>query len=158
MTNPALLWHKNATKMPRKWREVTNTCISVPLEKIPNCSLSTTSAPFVRLCSFRRKKFWCHSAEKHRMVWVDRDLKNPLIQIPCYGQGHRALSQAAPGPTQPGLNNSRNGAATASLGNLCQGLSTHTYLKKRWNSHILSWTSGVPPEWQQRPPTGDQLF
>ena len=54
------------------------------------------------------------------------NLKSHLVSSPCHGQGHLPLSQVAPSPIQPGLEHFRDGAATASLGNLCQGLTTLT--------------------------------
>ena len=37
------------------------------------------------------------------MFWVGRNVTDHLVPIPCYGQGHRPLDQAAQSPIQPGL-------------------------------------------------------
>jgi len=47
-----------------------------------------------------------------------------LIPKPCHGQGHLPPDQFAQSLVQPGLEHFQEGAATASLGNLCQGLTT----------------------------------
>lgn len=36
------------------------------------------------------------------MTCVRRDPKDYLIPIPCFGQGHPSIEQAAQGPIQPG--------------------------------------------------------
>jgi len=66
----------------------------------------------------------------HRMTeWfgLEGTLKIIQFQPPCHGQGHLLLEQVAQSPVQPGLEPwppPREGAATASQGNLCQGLTT----------------------------------
>jgi len=42
-------------------------------------------------------------AENHRRVWVGRDLKAHLVQLPCHGQGPLPPAQGAQSPIQPGL-------------------------------------------------------
>jgi len=46
------------------------------------------------------------------------------FQPPCHEQGHLPPAQGAQSPIQPGLEHCQEEAATASLGNLGQGLST----------------------------------
>lgn len=45
----------------------------------------------------------------------------------CNGQGHVPLDQLAPNPIHSGPGRFRHGAATASVGNLCQGLTTGVF-------------------------------
>jgi len=49
------------------------------------------------------------------MPWASRDLKAHAVPTPCHGQGCRPPAQAAQGPIQPGLENLRDEAPTASL-------------------------------------------
>lgn len=65
-------------------------------------------------CNPRTRAF-----NSHRMVWVGRDLKAHLAPTPCHGQGHPPPDQVAQIHIQPGLNTSRDGASTSSLGSLC---------------------------------------
>lgn len=58
------------------------------------------------------------------MVWIGRDLKIHAVQPPCCGQSHLLLDQAAQGPSSLALNISNDGESTASVGNLCEGLTT----------------------------------
>lgn len=58
----------------------------------------------------------------HRMVWLARDFKGHLIQIPCHGQGCHPLDRIAQTTSSLVLNSSRDGASTISLGKLCQCL------------------------------------
>jgi len=37
------------------------------------------------------------------MGWVEKDLKDHLVSIPCYVQGRQPLDQAAQSHIQPGL-------------------------------------------------------
>ena len=54
------------------------------------------------------------------MAWVAKDLKDHVVSTPCYVQGRQPAAQAAQSHIQPALNACRDGASTASLGNLCQ--------------------------------------
>jgi len=60
------------------------------------------------------------------MVWIGRDLVGHLVPTPLPWQGHLPPDQGAESPVQPGLDYCQGGAATASLGNLGQGLTTLT--------------------------------
>jgi len=65
--------------------------------------------------------------DHHRMTeWFGLEGTLLIIQFQhsCHRQGHLPLDQVAQSPVQPALNTAREGAATASLGNLCQGLTT----------------------------------
>ena len=37
------------------------------------------------------------------MVWVEKDFKDHLVQLPCHVQGHLPLDQVAQSPVIPGL-------------------------------------------------------
>jgi len=52
---------------------------------------------------------------------LEGTLKIIYFQTPCHGQGHLLLDEAAQTPPNLALNTAREGAASASLGNLCQG-------------------------------------
>jgi len=63
----------------------------------------------------------------HRIIeWfgLEGTLKIIWFQPPCDEQGHLPLDQVAQSSIQLALNTAREGAATASLGNLCQCLTT----------------------------------
>ena len=66
------------------------------------------------------------SAEDHRIVWVGRNPYDHLVPTPCYRQGHLPLDHLLRAPSSLALNASREGASTASLGNLFQYLTTLT--------------------------------
>jgi len=72
------------------------------------------------------------------MVWVGKDLKDHLVPSPCHGQGPLPPDQVAQSPVQPGLEHCQGGAATASLGNLGQGL-TMAWITIWWQNdeHFL---------------------
>jgi len=56
---------------------------------------------------------------------LEETLKIIWFQPPCHRQGHLPPDQVDHSPVQPGLEHfSREGAATASLGNLFQSLTT----------------------------------
>ncbi|CAN0052273.1 unnamed protein product [Bubo scandiacus] len=66
---------------------------------------------------------------RFRMVkWfgLEETLKIIWFQPPCHGQGHLPLDQVLKALSNLALNTAREGAATASLGNLCQCLTTVT--------------------------------
>jgi len=68
--------------------------------------------------------FW---RDDHRITeWfgLEGTLKIIWFQPRCHGQGHLPPDQIAQSSIQPGLDTAREGAATASLGNLGQGLTT----------------------------------
>ena len=59
-----------------------------------------------------RKEALCYKSqtqgsEKHRLAWVERELKDHPVPAPCHGQGcqppNQALGQVVQGPIQPGL-------------------------------------------------------
>ena len=83
----------------------------------------------------------------HRMLWVGRDLEDPSVPPPCHGQGPLPPAQGAPSPDNLALNPAREGAATASLGSLGQGLTTLTgknfFLIS--NLHLLSFSVKPSP-------------
>jgi len=45
------------------------------------------------------------------MVWVERDLKDLLVPIPCHGQGHLPLDQVTQSPIQHGLEHFQAGGS-----------------------------------------------
>jgi len=51
---------------------------------------------------------------------MEGTLKGHVVQLPCNEQGHLQLDQAFRAPSSLTFYVSRDGAATASLGNLCQ--------------------------------------
>ena len=51
----------------------------------------------------------------HRMAWVEKDHNTHPVPTPCYVQGHQPADQAT---SSLALNACRDGASTASLGNL----------------------------------------
>jgi len=57
------------------------------------------------------------------MLWGGRDLRRPSSPNPRSEQGHQ-LDQGAQSPPNLAWDVPRDGASTASLGNLCQGLTT----------------------------------
>ena len=58
------------------------------------------------------------SSQNHRMAWVEKDHSDHPVSTPCYVQGRQPPDQAAQSHIQPGLECSRDGASTASLGNV----------------------------------------
>jgi len=58
------------------------------------------------------------------MVWVGRDLTDHLVPTPCHGQGPLPPAKVAHNPvlSNLALYTARERTATASLGNLAQGL------------------------------------
>jgi len=61
----------------------------------------------------------------HRMVWVGKDLKDHLVPTAlATGRDTFHQTRLLKAPAYPALNTTREGAATASLGKLCQGLTT----------------------------------
>jgi len=46
---------------------------------------------------------YIHMEHNHRMVWIGRTFKDPLVRSPCYGQQHLSLVRVAQSPDQPGL-------------------------------------------------------
>jgi len=63
-------------------------------------------------------------SQNHRMVWVGRDLTDHPVPTPCHGQGHLPSDQLLKALSDLALNPAREGAATASLGNLGHSLTT----------------------------------
>lgn len=63
--------------------------------------------------------------QNHRMVWIGRDFKDPF-KPPCHGQRQllKNLHQVPQSPIQIGFEHSRDGAPTASLGNMFQCVTT----------------------------------
>ena len=70
----------------------------------------------------------CIETQNHRMVWVRRDLIDPLVPTPpCHGQGHCLLDQDAQSPVHTEKLNSKyffkNAELDQSINNLeIQGL------------------------------------
>ena len=58
------------------------------------------------------------------MAWIEKDHNDHVVSTPCYGQGRQPPDQAAQNHIQLALNASRDGAFTASLGNLFQCVAT----------------------------------
>jgi len=58
------------------------------------------------------------------MVWVGRDLKDHLVPTPAMSRDIFHQPRVLRAPSNLALNSAREGAATASLGNLGQGLTT----------------------------------
>jgi len=56
------------------------------------------------------------------MIWVGRDFKDYLVPTPAMGRDTFHQTRLLKAPSSLALNTSREGAATASLGNLCQCL------------------------------------
>jgi len=52
------------------------------------------------------------------MAWVEKDHNAPPVPTPGYVQGHQPADQAARATSSLALNACRDGASTASLGNL----------------------------------------
>ncbi|KAJ7411595.1 hypothetical protein BTVI_48957 [Pitangus sulphuratus] len=85
-------------------------------------------------------------------------LKKEIHQININRQGHLPPDQVAPSPSNLTLDTSRHGAVTASLGNLCQGLTTLTVTCTRFTPQsqaqpaVLPWSgnnpSGHKPEFE----------
>jgi len=59
-------------------------------------------------------------------IGLEGTFKDHLVQSPFHGQGHLPLDQVAQSPIQPALEHVREGAATASPGNLFQCFTTLT--------------------------------
>ena len=76
----------------------------------------------------RKKELESISHEaNHRIVerfGLEGTLEIIWFHHPCHRQGHLPLDQTAQTPSNLGLNTCRKGASTASLGNLCQCLTT----------------------------------
>jgi len=90
----------------------------------------------------------------HRITeWfgLEGTLTTIWFQPPCHGQRHLPLDQVAQSPIHLALNTARDGAATDSLDNLCQGLTTlivKNMLRNRRNSvscNSLASTRIFPP-------------
>lgn len=62
------------------------------------------------------------SSWDHRIVWIGRKLKITEFQLPAMIRDDFHNLRLLQAPFNLALNASRNGAPTASLGNLCQGL------------------------------------
>lgn len=62
-------------------------------------------------------------SENLGMVWVGTNLKRHLVPSPCHGKGHLPLNQAAPRPTQPGLELLQDGESTTFQAKLFECLS-----------------------------------
>jgi len=58
------------------------------------------------------------------MIWVERDLKGLLVPNPAMGRDTFHQTRLLRAPSYLALNTAREGASTASLGNLCQCLTT----------------------------------
>jgi len=58
------------------------------------------------------------------MLWVGRNFRGHLAQLPCSEQGHLPLDQVAQSPLQPGLECFQGWASTTTLGNPFQCLTT----------------------------------
>lgn len=61
-----------------------------------------------------------HQAENHRMVWIGRDLKDPLVPIPYTGRDTFHYSKWLRVPFQACPEHFRDGAVTDSLGSVFQ--------------------------------------
>lgn len=67
-----------------------------------------------------------YSSGNYRMVWVGADLQNHPVPPTCLGQGYLHCPSLLKAPSILLLHISRDGASTASLSNLCQGLTPLT--------------------------------
>ena len=73
--------------------------------------------------SIKKEKYFIRIIESFELEWT---LKGHLVQLPCKEQGRIQLDQVLRAPSNLTLNASRDGAATTSLGNLFQSLTTLT--------------------------------
>jgi len=61
--------------------------------------------------------------KSNHLIWKGLS-KDHLVQLPWNEQGHVQLDKGAHSLVQPGLQFSKDGASTLSLGSLCQCLTT----------------------------------
>ena len=73
---------------------------------------------------FHHGKYSCSNTRRifTESFGLEETLKSHLVQLPCKEQGHPQLHQVLRVPSSMTLGVSRDGAPTASLGNLCQYL------------------------------------
>ena len=74
----------------------------------------------------------------HRRFGLEWTSKIIYFQPLCHEQGCQPPYQAAQGPIQPGLNTSRDGASTPSVGSPCQGLTALSVIKQQSPSMQVS--------------------
>jgi len=88
-----------------------------------SCDLLTDcGSPVPGLCSGGTR---CDQSQDHGLVWVGRDLEGHLVpNPPAMGRDIFHQPRVLRAPSNLALSTAREGAATASLGNLGQGLTT----------------------------------
>ena len=83
----------------------------------------------VKLYCEERQRHWpcpgvVTQSQRHRVFWVGRDLTHHPTPTPAMGRDTSPQPRLPPAPCSLALSTARDGAATAPLGSLGQGLTT----------------------------------